>query len=95
MHNVDHYIVHATPVDPSRLSSYGSSPPYMNLESAIQSAWNQTISGRRAFVTGRSESSDILFVLPIADYPVSGVSDPDPDARNAVATFLEAMDWTI
>lgn len=102
MRNVDHYIVHSTGVDPGPRSTYAASAPDRELSRAMSRALDYMIEGRRSFVTARDTDSNILYVIPVVEYPGGNVkrfSDalnghPDIATPDAVTDFIEAMNWT-
>lgn len=104
MENAHHFVVHV-PYKGERGAhvDWRVTPAHKDIEGALRECRRAQEEGRQAFITGRDEANEILFVLSVADYPVAGVTSlskaifdgPDERTFDAVNTFAEKMDWTI
>ena len=91
--NVDHYVVHSTAPDAPRQATYGTSAPHNTLSGAMADAVSHIRSGSRVFITVRDEDANILFLLPVVDYPEFNTRVPG-FGQEIISAFIDNMDWS-
>lgn len=91
---INHYIVHTTYPNSPPQSTYGTSlPVHRALGPAMAEAVTAVRDHKRVFITARDENSNILFLLPVVDYPEINTHVPH-FAQRQITDFIQSMDWS-
>jgi hypothetical protein len=102
MQEADHYLIHVRHEDAQGKAEWRVTMPHNEVGAAVREALQFQSKGLVTFITGRNDAAEILFVMPVAAYPIAGVVNfdtgifgcPDERTRDAVIAFADKVGWT-